>query len=399
MKLWIPASIKDNFAAKIDAAHRAEFEAHYIFINFQRAHLLAYLTLFYPVLVVVVQHYTPVFADYAQWPGLLVLSTVFIVSTLFLLVARRYDIAESSQINVVHRVWLSLYMAMLLGFMVSTFFIVWTRTGFNAPFLLGIFSAALIFHLSPHLRGAFYYFSLLFYLVCIFTVPYSDVHRVMATVSGCLSVLISWLASSLLFAGLARDFTNRQTILEQMEALQESNAQLSLLAAQDGLTGVANRRHFDEFLVREWQRASRESHSLALIMADIDFFKAYNDNLGHQAGDDCLRRVAQTLQSQVRRPADLVARYGGEEFAVILTNTDQQGAFYVAQTIVEAMAALNIAHPTSSHHLVTLSMGVDALIPQSGDDAKDLIAAADEALYKAKASGRNKIICAAKVTN
>jgi diguanylate cyclase (GGDEF)-like protein len=182
-------------------------------------------------------------------------------------------------------------------------------------------------------------------------------------------------------------------IIQQSQLYQKleiANRELQRLAALDGLTGVANRRRFDEYLEAEWWRMVRERLPLSLILCDIDFFKRYNDTYGHQAGDACLRRVADSLRFCARRSVDLVARYGGEEFAVILPNTTAGGAFLVAEEIRTVVNTLKIDHAQSavSQH-VTLSLGVACMHPTPNTTPSMLIAAADAALYQAKAAGRN----------
>jgi len=175
--------------------------------------------------------------------------------------------------------------------------------------------------------------------------------------------------------------------------LQEANRKLELMANLDGLTQIANRRRFDDYLSSEWQRHQREQNSLALILIDIDYFKRYNDRYGHQGGDDCLVRVAQAIAQVPQRPTDLVARYGGEEFVVILSNTDMQGALKVARAIQEAIASLAIIHENSDvSDYVTLSMGFVSLIPTLDLSPEVLISYADKSLYLAKEKGRNQAI-------
>ncbi len=183
-------------------------------------------------------------------------------------------------------------------------------------------------------------------------------------------------------------------IIQQTQLYQQlelANRELQRLAALDGLTGVANRRRFDEYLEAEWQRMTREKLPLSLILCDIDFFKRYNDTYGHQAGDACLCRVADALRFCARRSVDLVARYGGEEFAVILPNTTVVGASQVAEEIRSVVNSLEIAHAKStvSQH-VTLSLGIACIHPTPNTSPTMLIAAADAALYQAKEAGRNR---------
>jgi diguanylate cyclase (GGDEF)-like protein len=170
------------------------------------------------------------------------------------------------------------------------------------------------------------------------------------------------------------------------------NRELARLARQDALTGLANRRSFDERLVQEWERSQRGRHELALIFIDVDHFKLYNDTYGHSAGDDCLAAVAGAIHSGMFRPADLASRYGGEEFVVLLPETTAQGAREVAERIQEAVDALNMPHaasPTAGH--VTISIGLTSCVPQSGL-AQALVDAADSALYQAKHAGRHRIV-------
>jgi diguanylate cyclase (GGDEF)-like protein len=186
----------------------------------------------------------------------------------------------------------------------------------------------------------------------------------------------------------------RQLELMQMtNRLRAMNEELERLSTEDPLTGVANRRMFDEVLGREWGRLARDKAPLAAIMMDIDHFKAYNDHFGHPQGDECLRRVAEALREQVRRPADTLARYGGEEFVALLPRTSREGARAVAESFHAAIDRLRIPHaPAPQYDHVTLSVGVATLIPDPHGDPENLIRSADRALYEAKRQGRNRIV-------
>ncbi|KAA0598037.1 diguanylate cyclase (GGDEF)-like protein [Azospirillum lipoferum] len=167
---------------------------------------------------------------------------------------------------------------------------------------------------------------------------------------------------------------------------------LRSLSFLDGLTGIANRRRFDETMVREWRRCARSHLPLSLIILDVDHFKAYNDQYGHQAGDECLRLVAEVLSDHARRPSDLVARYGGEEFVCLLPETDGPGATRVAEGFRTAVAGRRIPHaqsPVAPH--VTISLGVATLIPSPEGTPEQLAEMADQLLYRAKRSGRNRV--------
>ncbi len=176
---------------------------------------------------------------------------------------------------------------------------------------------------------------------------------------------------------------NHLLLKRQADLLRE----LSFL---DGLTGIANRRRFDEALAREWRRCGRSRLPLSLILLDVDHFKAYNDHYGHQAGDECLRAVARGLAGAMNRPGDLVARYGGEEFACLLPETDEAGAAGVADRLRQAVAGLGLPHghsPVAGH--VTISLGIAAARPQAGTPPDGLTRSADRFLYEAKRAGRD----------
>jgi two-component system, cell cycle response regulator len=182
-----------------------------------------------------------------------------------------------------------------------------------------------------------------------------------------------------------------QSSLQQMNMeLYQLNQTLHRLANLDGLTGVANRRRFEEHLDQEWRRMFREKAPLSIILGDLDYFKRYNDTYGHLEGDDCLKVVASAITRVVNRPADLVARYGGEEFAIILPSTPTEGAMQVAQLIRQEIQKLKIPHQASAvGEYVTMSLGIATKIPTQEILAKELIEAADKALYQAKEQGRN----------
>ncbi len=174
--------------------------------------------------------------------------------------------------------------------------------------------------------------------------------------------------------------------------LKRHRDMLEHLSMLDGLTGIPNRRRFDECFEMEWKRAEREASFLSLIMIDIDHFKHFNDYYGHQAGDDCLKMVAHTLANSVKRAADCVARYGGEEFACILPGTDVQGAVQVGEAMRKNIEELKIAHASSqvAEH-VTISLGSASIIPSRKKSQFSLLEAADRNLYKAKETGRNRL--------
>jgi two-component system, chemotaxis family, response regulator WspR len=193
-------------------------------------------------------------------------------------------------------------------------------------------------------------------------------------------------------------FRALQAAREQLEA---KNAILEKLSSIDGLTGIANRRRFDDTLKSEWQRARRSHSTVGLILIDVDFFKKYNDQYGHLQGDDCLRKVANALASVIKRPADLVARYGGEEFVVLLPDTQPEGVDFIAEQLRASVETISLPHaksdvpprlplPTHNGSVVTISLGSTVVAPVDEQGYLQLIEAADRGLYAAKAAGRNR---------
>jgi diguanylate cyclase (GGDEF)-like protein len=177
----------------------------------------------------------------------------------------------------------------------------------------------------------------------------------------------------------------------QLRRRMRAESELALLARTDGLTGLNNRRTLGEILDQEWRRAKRNRSVFSLLFVDIDRFKAYNDTYGHQAGDDTLAAVARCIGENIRRPADSAARYGGEEFIVVLPDTPPESAASIAEKIRTAISRLAIEHAGSEYGRVTASIGAASWIPEHGGEVGAVIRAADEALYSAKAAGRNKV--------
>lgn len=181
---------------------------------------------------------------------------------------------------------------------------------------------------------------------------------------------------------------------QEREARTKAEQLLQEQADLDGLTGVPNRRRFDEYLAQEWKRAARDKSPLLLMMMDIDYFKLFNDTYGHLEGDECLKKVAEILGGCMRRPADMVARYGGEEFVCLLPETSLEGALQVAECFNERLRAEGIAHENSTvSPFVTISTGIAMLQPVHDGDPKQLVELADRHLYRAKEEGRNRVVC------
>ncbi len=198
------------------------------------------------------------------------------------------------------------------------------------------------------------------------------------------------------FAVLLSELQTRERELEsrvreRTRELEQSNARLAAISATDGLTGIANRRRFDETLAAEWSRARRSKQPLMLALLDVDLFKQYNDYYGHQAGDNALCAVAAELSKYTRRSGDFAARYGGEEFALIAQSTDEEHALAMAEAICRSIAALKLPHIRSQFEVLTVSIGVAVLTPGEHDSIITLLKTADVALYRAKQLGRNRV--------
>jgi two-component system chemotaxis family response regulator WspR len=234
------------------------------------------------------------------------------------------------------------------------------------------------------------------------------VSLVVVTMMTILSVVILWNARSLsreesqrlqsveqlrianeLLAQMVADKSKEVLIRESL--LQETYEKLQQLSVLDSLTGIANRRGFDEILMREWRLSARNQQPISLIMIDVDHFKTFNDHFGHQQGDECLRQLAAEIVKGLARPSDVAARYGGEEFVVVLPNTQASGALAVAKVLRARIEALRIQHVESPTGLITISLGVASSEPGERLSADDLLKAADNALYCAKRAGRNRV--------
>ena len=210
-------------------------------------------------------------------------------------------------------------------------------------------------------------------------------------VLGFFALLVAWKIS--VYQYEAREKRLAQLVDEKTEEIRLANEELQHLANSDGLTGISNRRRFEEFLANEWKRARRDSTEISLILIDIDHFKLFNDTYGHLEGDECLKKVARALKETVRRPTDLVARFGGEEFAIVLGGTDAEGAMTIAREVFSNVLKLQIPHNRSeTFGYLTISIGVATTFAKSDLTEAELVKAADQALYQAKENGRNQII-------
>jgi diguanylate cyclase (GGDEF)-like protein len=208
-------------------------------------------------------------------------------------------------------------------------------------------------------------------------------------------LIISWVISCMRYKNRVEDFNNRKIIQEKSDELKRVNKELERLSQTDSLTGIFNRSVFDKTIKTEWDRCKRYFTPLSLIMIDIDFFKAFNDNYGHQAGDECIKQVAGLLSDCAKRSSDIVARYGGEEFAIKLPQIEKENALELAEKMRSRVEKLNILHAYSSiSDYVTISLGVYTVTPSDKLSIEEFIRTADKALYDAKKDNRNSIVVA-----
>jgi len=204
-------------------------------------------------------------------------------------------------------------------------------------------------------------------------------------------IMMASYLSYIIESGTRTDYIKNRLLALEAERLQYLGRRLQQLSTTDGLTGIANRRHAEEQLLDEWRRCARSELPLAVMMVDVDYFKKFNDAYGHQQGDQCLRRIAETMDGFCRRPGDLCARYGGEEFVMLLPEMTIERAEAMAQEVCAAIEHLAIEHNQSPHGVATVSIGVAAVVPAGQANYEELLREADMGLYEAKERGRNQV--------
>ncbi len=265
-------------------------------------------------------------------------------------------------------------------------------------YLMAVFTTAAFIHLDG--RRSLITYGLAWLVLTVMLYLLQTEQKILAAdmATAALMTALALVTSRVIYVTRVKEFLNQRLVERQKEELEQANRRLAetndmlhRLSFLDALTSVPNRRYFDEILNREWRRAARERVALALIMVDIDHFKAFNDTYGHQAGDDCLVVVAWALTKALKRPGDMVARYGGEEFAAILPGTDLNGAVKIAEQMRRAVTELKLAHSGSPQGRVTVSLGAVSQLPDGRRSPAGLVAAADAALYRAKGAGRDRV--------
>jgi diguanylate cyclase (GGDEF)-like protein len=391
--MWIRIhEFRQRIWAHIPEEYKQEFMAEQCYINVFRIRMCGVVVTFLLTLIIVLEmNYTWDLGD-IYWL-LVSVHLVFLVGLLVILFLVWLTLpASTSHITG----WHQFLVVFTAGFALVMCAVI---TGVDrllhgsiSAYILGCFGVASIIHLRP--RDSLLIFFLSF-LTFVYAIAYFqiDPQKVTANlVNGSIAAVLSWVFSVVLFNMRIPDFLNRKTIERQKAELEEANKTLENLSTIDGLTGIPNRRYLDSLLNEEWRRAMREQYSLSLIFIDTDFFKSYNHACGHLVGDDCLKRVAGTLNESLRRAGDTVARYGGEEFVVILPNTDIDHAVTLANWLRARVEDLQIPHGASPvSRYVTVSLGVATAVPGLGSTPGMLIIEADKAMYRAKEDGGNRV--------
>lgn len=380
---------------KIPIEWRADFQKEWILTCYSRSRVIAWITLFYPLMVIPalisnLLNSEPIYLGIV----FLTLIPLFIVSLITLLNykdSQNLDLSDRIYRQKSKLIWV--YSLTLMIFLNITFVMIWIKTGISSPYVVGILTYAFLFYQPNKLGLTIYLANFIIYLVCVTTFRFPFHYQSVAYFSGFFSTIGGWIIASMLFSSRVQEFISTRTIKLQSQELQKVNEELHKLVNTDGLTQVANRRKFDQHLDFKHQELSDKS-TLGILLCDIDYFKLFNDRYGHQAGDECLQKVAATIQSDIREDGDLVARYGGEEFVIILCNTSEPEALQVAQRICHQVQNLHIPHERSPIKEVTLSIGVFCAVPSAEYSPEQMISRADQALYLAKSKGRNQAIYA-----
>ncbi|MHB1006614.1 MAG: GGDEF domain-containing protein [Chloroflexota bacterium] len=293
-----------------------------------------------------------------------------------------------------------------LGYMLFCLFMAAMWAGIRLPisitvYLLAIFAAAAFLQFGARTSALVYGSSWTVLALALLSTSPNLTLAMPHLVNGTFLTLLAYGVSRVTYANEVRAYLNKQLIEQQRAALEaanrqlaESNAMLERLSFIDPLTNVPNRRYLDEYLQQESRRGARAQRPLAVLMIDVDYFKQFNDTYGHQAGDECLIRIATAIRVTLNRPADLLARFGGDEFVAILPDTDREGAEYLGQSIQRAVRECSPEHAGAPSGGVTVSVGVASRLPARGENGQLLLGAADAALYNAKAEGRDRCVAA-----
>lgn len=332
------------------------------------------------------------------WLGVLAIRVLWLVSGAAFLLAGRLPSAPS-ELEPRHRLMEAVFLPLWLA-MAGIHSGVGASSGSNVSiYLIAIFTTAAFLYLDFRRRLVVYGLAWAIMVGAMVHLQSTAGTRVGPDIiNGSFMTVLAAIVSRVAYTTRAREHHSQRLIASQKADLERANLELETANAVlqrasmlDHLTGVPNRRSFEETLSREWKRSARETSPIGLIMIDVDYFKGFNDGYGHKDGDACLVKIAGAIRGALGRPGDELARYGGDEFAVILPGTDLDGARHVAEKIQLAVDALDILHSGSAEGRVTISLGIASRQPGYGSAPDSLVSAADRALYHAKRDGRNLI--------
>lgn len=392
-----------NWYLIVPQAQKAMLESTLTFTNIQRLRIAAWLSILFNLILVSTQL---AFIGNIDQPRILEMAPYIMALRLVLILISLAFLAVSGkpksphEINLYHHFFETGYIMLnLIGYAILSSLIYSVGPGIASSYLIVILISASFLYLKWAKSITIYGLAWFTLSIMVWLFQTDWIVAFSAILNGSIVTIFALVMSQIIYANRIKEFLNLQKIEMQKKELDTSNKMLENLSYLDALTNIPNRRFFDEFLYREWKLAVRERRlTLCLIMVDIDHFKQFNDNFGHQTGDDILVNVATNLSESVNRPNDLVARYGGEEFAAILPNTDLIGASRVANRMLQALEKLDIEHPFSPNNRLTISLGLACIQPQANELPKTLIVAADKALYQAKKAGGNQCVIANNCT-
>lgn len=389
-----------NLRSRIPTHLAADFEAEWLKLCYDRCQFLASITLYYPLIVVAL-----FFVRRMEVPNpahavvlLTSLALLLCVSLLTKMTEAKGRAELASMPHLFQQQSVQNYALALILYTNATFAALWDLEGINSSYILGIFIFGAIFYRPCPSHVLIYVTSLAHYFAWVLVIPQSLIIQSVAIFAGIASTFGSWIIGSMLFHAQLTSFIKSYTIQTQAQDLKRLNQHLKSLASTDGLTQLANRRYFDQMFDGQFPGSDAQPLPLGVLLCDVDYFKKFNDTYGHQAGDHCLWQVAQAIQSVVRREGDLVARYGGEEFVVMLTQSSPTSVMEIATRICQRVRELGIEHQESPHHVVTLSIGAFCAHPAHLATPGQFIAQADQALYRAKAQGRDQVAYGSMLT-
>ena len=383
---WFPAVTDDD---------KTYINKTLTYINVLRLRLIAWILIVFMIALICIHL---IFVDKVQLesvikiaPYIMALRLIIIgFAALFLAVTGSIDCLESIKRR--HQLYESAYlMSNLIGFAILSGLTQSIGPGITSAYVMAVLISATFLYINWKESVLIYLTAWAMMTVMIWVFQPDWIVAFSGFLNGTFVTILAVIISRIIYVNRIQEFLSKRLIEKQKEDLTTSNKILKRMSYLDGLTNITNRRFFDEFLSREWKRSARESFPISLIMLDIDKFKNYNDMFGHQAGDKVLVKIAETLSKNTKRPGDIATRYGGEEFAIVLPNTELEGAICIAECVRKSVEELDIRHPNSHSNRITVSCGVASMYPNKDQGTPALlITTADMALYEAKKAGGNK---------